>query len=258
MEPLASFSNYFWMFGAAVISGAIGGVGFELMQTRLKNDTGAVETPHRLAGGIFFDLGFVSSMLLGAITAVAVLYIFPPEVRITMPDQRGQSVVTLYYDLVKLIAFSLIVGSAGPSFLSAIQARAATSLNEQKMADVTNTAQAQVDHIAQATQTDVQEIHADARRQVKDVLDKLPQLVSSQMQQAVVTTNGGSRSVLEADHVLASNYLAGTIQDTVASIDEICNAAETKLQDRLSRNVDVAKRTLDAATASVRPEKSSR
>jgi hypothetical protein len=251
MQQLAGFWDYFAMLAVAMISGALGGIGFELMQTRLRNDTGALETPHRLTGGHYIDLGFWSSLFLGAITAVAVLYFFPPETQITIQSVTGQSQTTMSYDVVKLIAFSLIVGSAGPSFLTSIQARVSVALNEQKVADVHNLAQAQVEHLEQATQSDVREIHEDARRLVRDVLDKLPQMVNAQVKQAEVraSTNGGNHALFDADPLQAANYMAAPIQDTLTSIDQICNDAELKLQGRLHNHVDAAKKTLNMATS---------
>src|SRR5205085_4005435 len=89
MQQLAGLWDYFAMLATAMVAGAFGGIAFELMQTRFRNHTGALETPHRLNDGHYIDLGFWSSIFLGAITAVAVLYFFPPETQITI--QNGTS-----------------------------------------------------------------------------------------------------------------------------------------------------------------------
>lgn len=259
MQQLAGFWDYFAMLATAMVAGAFGGIAFELMQTRFRNHTGSIEIPHRLNSSHYIDLGFWSSIFLGAITALAVLYFFPPETQITVQGSSGQSQTTMSYNLVKLIAFSLIVGSAGPSFLTSIQSRVSVALNEQKVTDVNNLAQAQVEHLEQATQSDVQEIHEEARRQVRDVLAKLPEMASTQLRQAesVISTNGGSQALFGSDHISEVDYLATPIENTIMSIDKICNAAELKLQSRLRTHVDAAKKTLNIAASSSRQDRES-
>ncbi len=67
--------------------------------------------------------GFLSSVVLGGIAAVAILYFFPPVQEVVTPGAGGESVVTTSYDLTKLVALALIVGSAGTGFLQVMQTR---------------------------------------------------------------------------------------------------------------------------------------
>lgn len=128
MVELKETIDYLWLFLLAAGLGAIGGLAFELMQTRL-GETGLLEIPSRR--GAFRDLGFWASVLIGAIAAVASLWVFPPEVHTTVA-QGGKSTTTTEYDLIKVVGLSLIVGSAGSSFLSALQARALAKVKAQE------------------------------------------------------------------------------------------------------------------------------
>jgi hypothetical protein len=107
-------TTFIWLIAAAV--GAVGGLGAELLLQRADN-TGTVEIPGRLKGTRFVDLGFPASLILGAIAAVAILYFFPPVTEKIIAGSTGAPPQTTQeYDLV--VALSLIVGSAGPAFLS--------------------------------------------------------------------------------------------------------------------------------------------
>jgi hypothetical protein len=99
MEPLIGFGSYFGMFIAAVVAGAIGGFAFELMPAQSQCYLGSIRVPRLSDDKKSFDMGFLSNILLGAVTAVAILYFFPPETKTIMAD--GTSSYT--YDLVKLV-----------------------------------------------------------------------------------------------------------------------------------------------------------
>lgn len=128
MVELRETVDYVWLFVLAGGLGAVGGLAFELMQTRL-GETGMLEIPSRR--GTYRDVGFWASILIGAIAAVASLWVFPPEVNTTVTE-GGRSTTTTEYDLIKVVGLSLIVGSAGSSFLSALQARALAKVKAQE------------------------------------------------------------------------------------------------------------------------------
>jgi hypothetical protein len=135
--------------------GAIGGLGAELLIQRADN-TGTLEIPGRLPGTRFVDIGFPASLILGAIAAVAILYFFPPVVeKITEGTGTEGPTTTHEYDLVKLIALSLIVGSAGPAFLSTAQSRLLSALNAQKANDAVETGKTQIDQVAESAKAAV-------------------------------------------------------------------------------------------------------
>lgn len=92
-----------------------------------------------------FDSGFLGSVYIGAVAGVAVLYFFPPELRLP----GGESAPITYYDPVRLVALCLITGSASVSFLKALQARTLALLNEQKAQATEAAGKSQVDQLAQ-------------------------------------------------------------------------------------------------------------
>jgi|SRR3954470_481408 hypothetical protein len=132
MIELNQTADYIYMILVAAGLGAIGGLGAELLLKR-GEDTGTLEIPGRLKGTRFFDIGFPASLIIGAIAAVAILYFFPPVVEKITAGVGGAAPKTTHeYDVVKLVALSLIVGSAGPAFLATAQSRLMSALNAQK------------------------------------------------------------------------------------------------------------------------------
>jgi hypothetical protein len=84
-------------------------------------------------------LNVLTCVVLGGIAAVAILYFFPPIKEVVEPGDNGKTVTTTFYDLIKLVTLSLIVGSAGTTVLQALQAKALNSVNEQKVGAVAAT-----------------------------------------------------------------------------------------------------------------------
>src|SRR5215218_2379596 len=108
----------------AAASGAVGGFAYELFLSRGK-DTGAVELPREFRRGRqrFYDLGWGASVILGAITAVAGLYIFPPLQQVSVTIEGQPPTTNLSYDLIKVAALSLILGSAAARVMTSLQER---------------------------------------------------------------------------------------------------------------------------------------
>jgi hypothetical protein len=147
MIELTQDWDYVLMILIAAGVGAIGGFGGELLMSRADN-TGTVETPGRLAGTRFVDIGFPASLILGAIAAVAILYFFPPVVEtITAGANGAEPETTQEYDVVKLVALSLIVGSGGPAFLQTAQSRIIAAVNAQTAASKDEAGKTAVDQI---------------------------------------------------------------------------------------------------------------
>jgi hypothetical protein len=121
----------------AAVCGGIGGLVYDLLLARF-GDSGLLERPSRqapgeAAGRKYFDVGFLASLLVGIVAAVGFLYFLTPEVR-TVTDADGTSDVTRVYDPFKLVAASLIVGTGGAAFITAMRERllkvvASTSLD---------------------------------------------------------------------------------------------------------------------------------
>jgi hypothetical protein len=145
---LVDWQDYTLLFALAAFLGAVGGLAYELMQTR-RGQTGQVELPRKAGGGRYRDWGVWANIVIGAVAAVAALWVFPPEIETTVSESRpretrtegetgeptpggGTSETTIEYDIIKVVGLSLIVGSAGSSFLSALQARALARVKEQE------------------------------------------------------------------------------------------------------------------------------
>jgi hypothetical protein len=147
---LVEDSDYVSMILLAAGVGAIGGLGAELLLKRAEN-TGTLDIPGKLKGTRFVDIGFPASLIIGAIAAVAILYFFPPVIEtVTSGEDGAAPETTREYDLVKLVALSLIVGSAGPAFLSTAQSRVMSALNAQRAGAAVETGKAQVDQVAES------------------------------------------------------------------------------------------------------------
>jgi hypothetical protein len=127
---LSETGDWIVMIVIAAVLGAIGGLAFELLQTRY-GETGFIQLPRPRGRGRYFDLGVGANVIVGAIAAVAALAIFPPEVeRIVVQDST--TTTTLEYKLTQVVSLSLVIGSAGSAFMSAFQARVFALLKEQE------------------------------------------------------------------------------------------------------------------------------
>lgn len=122
--------NYTIMMVVATVIGGFGGIGAELLQDWMGN-TGTIEKPRPLDKDRY-DLGWTASVLLGAMAAVAILYFLPPQVETTVQTDSGEVVTTISYELVKLVALSLIAGSAGSVILRALVDRLQALLERQR------------------------------------------------------------------------------------------------------------------------------
>lgn len=153
MVTLESTTDYVWLFIIAGAFGAVGGFAYELLQVRYRQ-TGTLELPHRHTGRArtYVDIGFIASLVLGAIAAIAVSYFFTPEV-LVKSGQAGSEVITTKWQIVKVVPLSIIVGSAGGAFLTAMQARALAELNAQKAKSTAAVGKATVEQLGAAANT---------------------------------------------------------------------------------------------------------
>jgi hypothetical protein len=145
MITLSTAHDYIILFAFAGLFGAIGGIAYELTRTHSK-ETGMIELPG-FRGKRLVELGFISSMLLGGIAAVAVSYFFTPEVQVKS-IVNGVSTIQTKWQIVKVIPLSLIVGSAGGAFLEAMRSRVLGQLNAQKVAGTQAASNGQVEQLA--------------------------------------------------------------------------------------------------------------
>jgi hypothetical protein len=133
----------------AALAGAVGGLVYELLLERA-GDSGTIEVPGR-RGKRYQDLGFFASLIVGAVAAVAFLFFYDGReiVRVEVPvaqDAQGKTspqplpsaagratTSDREYEVVKLIAVSLIVGSAGGSFMSAMRNKVLAMVNGDRV-----------------------------------------------------------------------------------------------------------------------------
>jgi hypothetical protein len=92
-----------------LIFGGLGGLVYELMVLQ-----GSVEQPHRVKdGGWVYDLGVIGRMLMGALAAVAALYVISPA------------------DAYKLVAVSVVAGASASAIFKSLQARVEAMVAQQ-------------------------------------------------------------------------------------------------------------------------------
>jgi hypothetical protein len=153
LVTLDSVTDYVWLFVVAGCFGALGGFAYELLQVRGSQQTGTVELAGwRGENRSFYDLGLFASLALGAIAAIAISYFFTPEV-LVKSGAAPNEVITTKWQIVKVVPLSIIVGSAGGAFLTAMQARVLAQLNAQKAATTAAVSKTAVAQIAEAART---------------------------------------------------------------------------------------------------------
>jgi hypothetical protein len=144
MITLTNLTDFVLLFLLTGTAGLIGGLAAELLLTR-DGETGAFELPARK--GAVFDLGGIAALLVGAVVGVAILIVFPPETTIVTNAADGSTTSVRGYDVVRLVATSLVAGSAGGSVLSGLQARVTAAVNESRVQFTAAAAQLQIDQM---------------------------------------------------------------------------------------------------------------
>jgi hypothetical protein len=129
MITLTQPADYALLLVIAAVSGLVGGLGYELVQTR-GNSSGSIELMRR--NGDFVDLGVAASLILGGIAAVAVLYVLPPQVTVSLTAADGQTTTTTQYDIIKLVSLSLVAGASGGALITALRNRVTAAVATQR------------------------------------------------------------------------------------------------------------------------------
>jgi len=140
-------SNYVFLFTIAAVAGLIGGLAAELLLSR-NGETGAFELPARKDG--LFDLGGFAPLIIGAVVGVAILIVFPPQTTIVTNAAGGTTTTFQAYDTVRLVATSLVAGSAGGSVLSALQSRVTAAVNESRVQFAVTAGEQQLEQLRQS------------------------------------------------------------------------------------------------------------
>jgi len=145
MLELRTAADHIPLLLIALVAGAFGGLIADLMLVHDK-ESGRFELPQR--AGRFFDLGTVATILVGAAAAIVAIYIFPPE---TITREVGETTETFTrYEIWKLVPISVLVGTAGGSFLAAAQSRAMAAAKEQQVRDLHSVAEQELTEIENA------------------------------------------------------------------------------------------------------------
>ena len=130
-------------------TGAIGGFISELLIKRAggEESTGRIEPIRRVNG--YLDLGWLASVIVGAIAAFAALWIFPPRTLAQVANEAGEVVAQggIEYDLIKTAALALIIGTIGSAFLVTVQTRALAAAKDQQAKTTENLASQQLDDL---------------------------------------------------------------------------------------------------------------
>ena len=158
MITLGNPADYVVVFVLAAVAGLLGGLAAELLLSR-DGETGTFELPARKGG--FFDLGGFAPLLIGAVVGVAILIVFPPETTIVTDADDGTSTAFRAYDTVRLVATSLVAGSAGGSVLSSLQSRVTAAVNESRVQLAVATGEQQLEQLRETATAEASErIHA--------------------------------------------------------------------------------------------------
>jgi hypothetical protein len=206
MIELTNTSDTVVMLAIAAGAGLLGGLGAALLELRRPGE----------AACRFSWCSLISSILLGAIAAVAILYFFPPTQE-TVSTAAGGETVTTEYDLTKLVALALIVGSAGPAFLAALQSRTLALANAEQ--------------VAAATQ-------ATAKQAVSSVAD----------QAATLAKAGVSAAATQIQETLQQAGQAPLSGEQVNEVvNQLADQAQAAVADGLEPHVESAQRSISAA-----------
>lgn len=238
MVTLSTAHDYVVLFALAGLFGAVGGMAYELTLTRKKR-TGTLQFP-AFDRWHLLELGFVSSMFLGAVAAVAISYFFTPEVQVKTVV-NGTAVIQTKWQIVKVIPLSLIVGSSGGAFLEAMRSRVLGQLNAQKVTTTQNAAKAAVVQVGRMAKTVTGQpantaariasgarghIAEDFRIQLADLAPDVVEALHRQepVEQHVETVRTVAHDVLSADASAASDVIDASVDAALATIDAAAEA----------------------------------
>jgi len=219
MIPLHTTWDTVVMLVVAGCVGLIGGIGAGLHEIRRDP-----KKAKKCAGTI------VSSILLGGIAAIAILYFFPPEE--TNPvTVKGVTTLVKEYNLTKLVALALIVGSAGASFLLVLQ---------KKTLDIAEVQEDLVEKTADAAKKDgeVKIVKAQASETVLNAVNQATALVKASAIKSTAPAVGkalkkaqvGKPAQVSADAVSgAVEQVDNQVQEVQDPIDSIVREAQGRI-----------------------------
>lgn len=226
MIPLNNTGDTVIMLLVAGGVGLLGGVAAGLLEIRRDP-----KKAKKCAGMIF------SSIFLGGVAAVAILYFFPPE-EATAKTAEGVTEIVREYNLTKLVALALIVGSAGASFLLLLQKRT-MDLAEAKEDAAEKKVQA-----AQATGA-AKSIEVQAQEEVKGLSNQAPPAARASVTQQIgpMVRDAIQKAVETGGPVSAetvANVVEGIGAQTETAVADALNPLAEDAHGRISATVEAA------------------
>lgn len=179
----------------------------------------------------------LSSIFLGGVAAVAILYFFPPE-EVTAKAVEGTTEVVREYNLTKLVALALIVGSAGASFLLILQKRTIDLAVAKEDAAEKKVEAAQAAGIAKTIQVQAQE-------EVKGLSSQAPLAArASVTQQVEPVVRGAIQKAVEAGGPVTAETVASVVEgigdQTEAAVADALNPLAADAHGRISATAKAA------------------
>ncbi|HEX4465404.1 MAG TPA: hypothetical protein VH042_12270 [Solirubrobacterales bacterium] len=221
MIPIHNTCNTVVMLLVAGGVGLIGGIGAGLLEIR-RDPKKAKECRKAIA----------SCVLLGGIAAVAILYFFPPEEVVGSVTVEGLTKPIKEYDLTKLVALALIVGSAGANFLLVMQKKTLDLLEAEK-----ETAEAEKESAEKEGEANTAK--ATASEAMVGVGNQVPALVSASVIKAATPTirkaleKAGARKATKA---LPPEIVTSVLKEVAEKTEEAAEALiEPVVQDAQER-----------------------
>lgn len=203
--------------------GLLGGIAAGLLEMQRAKKAAAGATS-AVAAPSLDRRTFWSSVFLGGVAAVAILYFFPPQETVSVTIENAVATKT-QYDLTKLVALALIVGSAGSSFLLVLQTRA-LALTSAAGAEATK---------------------ATANEAIGGFKDQAPALAKANVEAL-------APAVQEALEDATMKSKAEISSDTVEElIGELATQTEAAMKDSIDPLVEGAQRTVLAASSPLPP-----
>jgi hypothetical protein len=189
--------------------GLLGGVGAWLLEMKLTASSPTAGKPTS-SGAAGFILNAGTAIFLGGVAAVAATYFFQPIKEV----ENSKHELVRYYELLRLVPLSLLVGTAGTAFLQAMQTRALSTLNAAR---------------AETTQ-------ATAKAELASVGDEAPKAAKS-----------GIEGSEQLQKVLLDAGVAS--EETTTVLGKIADQASDAVEERIETQVEAAKRAVAAAAA---------
>jgi predicted outer membrane lipoprotein len=188
MISLETSADWTWLLVLAAALGALGGLAYELIQIRRRNNE-ALNTASVLAQtNMPWPASLIIGAVVGAVAALAVLYIFPPWTATVTEAANGTTTTDYRYDVIKLVSLAVIAGSAGESLLNAAQARILAAVNQQKVQAVENVGRTQVEEVKNEGKTLAENHINNLTENMKSELEGIRTDVENKLQQAALKT----------------------------------------------------------------------